>query len=554
MPEDNLIMPEEEENVDKSRVHEFDGALDRMASTSSLKAGLEGVDKNHVKKVIYEMSRDSKFYQNEQKKDQQTQDKIDAIQKKYDQLKQTDMTRVQKIIDKQIALLEQESRDLSRIIVHLDMDAFFAAVEERDNPSLRGKPVGVGGIGMLSTANYEARRFGVRSAMPGFIAKQLCPQLIIVPTRFSAYKEASLAVQEVLKQYDPNLEMLSLDEGYMDLTPHLTSNGIDIHSHHLILEVVKEMRMKVQEKTKLTCSAGIGANRMIAKICTDFNKPNGQHLIPNQVQDILEFMKPLNIRKISGIGKVTERILNSIGINTCEELYQMRMYTHELFSKITFDFLLRISLGIGSNVVGGSDDDSDRKSVSVERTFNAMSDREALLAKLREISQKLNQDLEKKNLSGKCVTLKIKMSDFSVKSKAKSVLESIQSADDIYSVAKSLLLEVMPCELRLMGLRMSSLNDPTNTESSGRKQLGIKSFLQCQQQMQDEEQKQQQHSSRKRPSEHLDEFKCPICQQHILEAAVSNDNIMLNRHIDECLNLVAINEMQQSDKNSNVQS
>jgi DNA polymerase kappa len=200
------------------------------------------------------------------------------------------------------ALVEewQRTRDRTRYLVHIDMDAFYAAVEMRDDPSLVGKPMAVGGISMLSTANYgkllsidslpevlyllEARKYGVRSAMPGFIARELCPSLIIVEPNFEKYRQVSEQVQQVLRRFDPNVEMMSLDEGYLDITDNVVDSGksceeivevsfmVDIS---VMMKREKRMRSEIQEVTQLTASAGIASNRMLAKICSDKNKPNG---------------------------------------------------------------------------------------------------------------------------------------------------------------------------------------------------------------------------------------------------------------------------------------
>jgi DNA polymerase kappa len=197
------------------------------------------------------------------------------------------------------------------VIVHCDADAFYAAVEVRDNPDLKGKPIGIGGNSMLSTASYEARKFGVRSAMPGYIAKQLCPELIFVRPRYEAYREASAKMQAVMATYDPDFKAVSLDEAYLDLTAYiaqLSPTAIE----HLPLDgskqpaerVVHELRARIFDATQLTVSAGIACNRMLAKIGSDQNKPNGQWYLPPVAEDVRMFMSKLPVRKLPGIGKV----------------------------------------------------------------------------------------------------------------------------------------------------------------------------------------------------------------------------------------------------------
>src|SRR3979409_1562800 len=199
-----------------------------------------------------------------------------------------------------------------RAIIHLDMDCFYAAIEVRDRPALRGKPVGVGGArerrGVLTTCNYEARKFGVRSAMPTFMALQRCPNLIILPTRFDVYRREAAVVREILFRFSPLVEPLSLDEAYLDLTAHPGAPGP-------LAQVIRDL---IFRKTKLTASAGIGPNKLIAKIASEQHKPNGQFEVkPNEVP---EFMAKLSVRKIWGIGEVTEQKLEKLGISTCGEM------------------------------------------------------------------------------------------------------------------------------------------------------------------------------------------------------------------------------------------
>src|SRR5438132_5904388 len=199
-----------------------------------------------------------------------------------------------------------QNEQARRAIIHLDMDCFYAAIEVRDRPSLRGKPVGVGGArerrGVLTTCNYEARKFGVRSAMPTFMALQRCPNLIVLPTRFDVYRREAATIRAMLHRFTPLVEPLSLDEAYLDLTDHPSAPG----------PLAQEIRSAIVRKTKLTSSAGIGPNKLIAKIASEINKPNGQFEVkPEQVP---EFMKHLPVRKIWGIGEKSERKLEELGV------------------------------------------------------------------------------------------------------------------------------------------------------------------------------------------------------------------------------------------------
>ncbi len=207
-----------------------------------------------------------------------------------------------------------------RAIIHLDMDCFYAAIEVRDRPSLRGKPVGVGGArdrrGVLTTCNYEARKFGVRSAMPTFMALQRCPNLIVLSTRFDVYRREAAVIRGVLYQFTSIIEPLSLDEAYLDVTAHPSAPGPLAH----------EIRSAIFRQTKLTSSAGIGPNKLITKIASEINKPNGQFEVkPEQVP---EFMKDLPVRKIWGIGEKSDRKLEELGVST-EETFAADLTTLE---------------------------------------------------------------------------------------------------------------------------------------------------------------------------------------------------------------------------------
>src|SRR5882757_4068143 len=199
-----------------------------------------------------------------------------------------------------------------RAIIHLDMDCFYAAIEVRDRPSLRGKPVGVGGArdrrGVLTTCNYEARAFGVRSAMPTFMALQRCPNLIVLPTRFDVYRKEAGVVREIMHRFTPLVETLSLDEAYLDVTANPRPPG----------PLAREIRDLIFKETKLTASAGIGPNKLVAKIASEINKPNGQYQV--QAEQVSDFMAPLPVRKLWGIGVVTEEKLRQLGIQKCADL------------------------------------------------------------------------------------------------------------------------------------------------------------------------------------------------------------------------------------------
>nr|KIR85320.1 DNA polymerase kappa subunit [Cryptococcus tetragattii IND107] len=347
-------------------------------------------------------------------------------------------------------LMEVEAtRDLSQTIVHVDMDAFYASVEVQRDPSLKGKAFGVG-KGVLCTASYEARKFGVRSAMASFIAKKLCPHIILTDLHFDLYTEASKAVKEVLVQYDENLMMASLDEGYLNITPYMSAHNMTAS------EVVTQIRAQVEEKTSLTISAGIAANRMLAKICSDKNKPNGQFELAFDRATIVRFMRDLPVRKIPGFGRVTERCLEGLEIETCGDIYEKRIDLLLMDHWFGFRGLCRAYLGIADNTVAPGRRE-ERKSVGVERTFRDKTDDEEIMATLIEIVEELGKDLDRLQFAGKTVTVKYK-------TRAKSISKYISSARDILPVAQELLKKELPLRIRLLGVRLSTLKDLTVPE------------------------------------------------------------------------------------------
>jgi DNA polymerase-4 len=292
-----------------------------------------------------------------------------------------------------------------RAIIHLDMDCFYAAIEVRDRPSLRGKPVGVGGArdrrGVLTTCNYEARKFGVRSAMPTFMALQRCPNLIVLPTRFDVYRREAAIIRGILHRFTSLIEPLSLDEAYLDMTEHPGAPA----------PLAQVIRGTIFRKTKLTSSAGIGPNKLIAKIASEINKPNGQfEVTPEQVP---EFMEKLPVRKIWGIGEKTERKLEELGVKSCRQLQRFsRPELVEFSGKFGLD-LYDLCRGIDYRPV---EPDRPRKSLSTEETFAAdLTTLEQCEEKLEELFQDLMADLAQKESTReiKKVFVKLKFNDFS---------------------------------------------------------------------------------------------------------------------------------------------
>lgn len=429
---------------------------------TNAKAGMEGVDKEKVQKVIYEMSKGSKYFENEQRKEAATKQKIEHLRAQCAVLTDNDISHFQKVADKKMLELEA-SRDLSKIWLHTDMDAFYAAVETLENPSLKGKPLAVGSMSMIATASYEARKFGVRAAMPGFIGCKLCPDLVFVPPNFERYTHYSELTRKALvplvfQRYDPNFIATSLDEAYLNITNVCIERGITGE------EVATELRSAIHQETGLTCSAGVAPNRMIAKVCSDINKPNGQFILPNDREAVLTFVSTLPIRKIGGIGKVTEQMLHQVlGISTCQEMLQKAAFLCALFSESSADFFLSVGLGLGGTE---TPEQRQRKSISCERTFTATNDSSLLFKKLASLAENLSDDLQKEGFKGKTLTLKLKTADFEVRTRAVTTRNYIDSKEDILVYATKLIKAEMPISLRLMGLRMSQLHDEKDDPST----------------------------------------------------------------------------------------
>ncbi|KAL0041976.1 hypothetical protein WJX79_010785 [Trebouxia sp. C0005] len=373
---------------------------------TNAKAGMSGVDKDHIKRVVYEMSKDSPHFKNEQRKQAQTEARIKKLRAKAKAIMPAELAASTKAMDRKMLALEA-TRDLTKVWAHVDMDAFYAAAEELANPSLKTKPMAVGGIGMVCTANYNARKFGIRAAMPGFIARKLCPELVFVKPDFQKYTKASQATRAIFRDFDPDFEAGSLDEAYLDLTAYCEQHGMTG------AEVAEQMRYRVRTETQLTCSVGLGPNTMLAKVASDINKPNGQFALPEDPAALKEFVQGLSLRKVPGIGKVCEQTLKALGMEVCGDLITNRGLIAALFSPIATDSFLSAGLGLGRTVHGeaAKEGEVSRKGISCERTFAAISSTADLEAKCAEIAEHLagrRQDNRALHpLSGRaCMTLK----------------------------------------------------------------------------------------------------------------------------------------------------
>jgi DNA polymerase IV len=342
--------------------------------------------------------------------------------------------------------------DESRLIGHLDMDAFFAAVEQLDEPSYRGKPVIVGGLGprgVVSTASYEARRYGVGSAMPTAKARKLCPNAVYLPPRFSRYREISDRVLAIIGEYTPVVETVSIDEAFFDLTGQAQSFGGPS-------QLGSDLKRRVRETTGLTCSIGLAPNRFLAKLASELCKPDGLLVVdPDTIQDLLD---PLPVRMMWGVGRVTEQRLTSLGLTTIRDL-----------RRAPLDLLAR-EFGVGGRTLfrlAHGEDDSlvrvsrDTKSVSRETTFpEDLYKSEPLERVIRELSAEVAAQLRDERLLGKTIRIKVRFPDFRTITRQVSVVIPTDSASLIESFALDMLHHRVPLEgqgVRLLGVGVGGL-------------------------------------------------------------------------------------------------
>jgi DNA polymerase-4 len=344
----------------------------------------------------------------------------------------------------------------ARKIVHVDMDAFFAAIEQRDRPELRGRPVVVGGDpqgrGVVSTASYEARKFGIHSAMPAAQAKRLCPEAVFLRPDFEKYEAASHLIRGILRKYTDRIEPVSLDEAYLDVTV----NTLRIEDP---VELARLIKQNIKAATHLTASAGVAPNKFLAKIASDMKKPDGLFVVhPGEVE---EFLAPLPVRKIPGVGPVTEAKLKGLGILTCGDLLgKSRGFLAEKFGKFGLD-LYEMARGIDeSPVVTGW----RSKQVGCEETFERdLVDLAVMEREIERLADQAAERLRAEGFRGMTVTLKVKYADFTVITRAKTLQRPIEEAKAIAEEAITLLrnkTEAGKRKVRLLGVSVSHFEEP----------------------------------------------------------------------------------------------
>jgi DNA polymerase-4 len=356
---------------------------------------------------------------------------------------------------------------VQRKIIHVDMDAFYASVEQRDNPDLRGRPVAVGGSeqrGVVAAASYEARTFGVRSAMASVTAKRQCPDLIFVRPRFEVYKAISRQIRAIFAEHTPLIEPLSLDEAYLDVTVNL--QGIP-----LARDVALRIREKIKAETGLNASAGISYNKFLAKLASDHRKPNGQYVISPEMGP--GFVEALPVGKFHGIGPATSAKMNGLGIFTGMDIRNQTLeFMNANFGK-SGAYYYWISRAVDDRPVRAN---RIRKSIGAENTFSAdLTTFDAMVAELRPLIDKVWRHCESTGNRGRTVTLKIKFFDFEIITRSRSVPTAVSNRDDFESLAVALLHADMPLQkpVRLLGVSLSSLQTQDNDETAPQLDLPI---------------------------------------------------------------------------------
>ena len=339
-----------------------------------------------------------------------------------------------------------------RKIIHVDMDAFYASVEQRDNPELRGKPVAVGGMhrGVVAAASYEARKYGVRSAMPSVTAKRRCPELIFVKARFDAYRTVSQQIRAIFADYTPLVEPLSLDEAYLDVTEDLKGIGI-------ATEIAREIRARIRAETGLTASAGVSYNKFLAKLASDQNKPDGLCVIaPGKGE---AFVATLPVRRFHGIGPRTAEKMARLGIETGADLraQSLAFLAHNFGSSGQYYF--NLARGICHRQVKP---DRPYKSIGAEDTFfDDLSAEADLVAELDRISQAVWRRVSDKGICGRTITLKVKYQDFRIVTRSRSLDRAVAGREEFLDIGSTLLRTLLPPPkgIRLLGLTLSNLSE-----------------------------------------------------------------------------------------------
>jgi DNA polymerase kappa len=430
------------------------------------KAGLQHVDKDYVEQVIQEASKGSAFYEKEQRREELRRHKAEKLLQKaktFDSLSSTELQELKSRVN----TLEDEleaTRDLRRRYIHIDMDMFYAAVEEKKKPALRGKPFGVGSMQMLSTTNYIARQYGVRSGMPGFIGKKLCPELIIVPNDFSSYKREAARVHSIASRYDAQFVSVGLDELTMDVTKYLEEFPAVSAS-----DIAHDFRDEVFLKTQLTSSGGIGPTSILAKIASNVNKPNGQHEITLFTrEDVINYVKDIPLRKIPGIGYAQELTLGALNIHTCGDLLQNKYLLAYLFKEKTLTHYLSVGLGVAETF--SQRRHNTTQSIGKETSFyEPLASPEAFTKVFRTLMEDCHVRCVREHLKPRTMRLVLKYRTYDTQQFSAQLPTYTNDLKLWIEVSQKLLEPHMPqyAELRLVGVRVEKFENADATAQGG---------------------------------------------------------------------------------------
>ena len=476
---DNISKDEEEkksieENIKDAKSAEHSKTINNINMPcvyTGEKGGMKGIDHEKIEKIIYETTKNSRIFKKKEEDLNYLKQEVALLEKKLENFHKNEIlyNQVKKLADSRIEFLKEQRR-YDKIWLHLDMDMFFAAVEIRDNPSLKDIPMAVGSMSMISTSNYIARKYGVRSAMPGFIAMKLCPQLKLVQHHYTKYKNESIKIMNILEEYDIFIESMGLDEAYLDLTDYCKNKKI--YTKEGIIEVANEIKKKIFEETKLTCSCGIACNKTLAKICSDYNKPNGLFYLDYEPNIIEEFISKLSIRKIPFIGSKTESKLNLLNIFTCKDLIERYIDLFYL-NEESFDFYMKNCYGIGTYE---HSEYQEEKSISRSESFFMTGDKEILLKVLYNLNEKVIKDMEKSNVLN-CKTLTVEIIGFSERKTSKCFTNKygLPSKKSILNKSLELFNELLEREkkVRMIRIKVSGLI----RENENEKKKGLISLL-----------------------------------------------------------------------------
>jgi nucleotidyltransferase/DNA polymerase involved in DNA repair len=434
------------------------------------KAGMQGLNREEIDRIIKENTRDSVITKRKEEELEKVKQQVEALKHKLDQLNKNEILYNQNKMLADAKLKEiKNSRIFTKCWLHLDMDMFYAAVEIRDNPSIANLPVAVGDERMVSTSNYVARRYGVRSAMPGFLAKKLCPSLIFVRPNFTKYEEDSRKIMNILKSYDSSIEVAGLDEAYLDITDYCINNYISNEVE--LTDLIKEIKNKIKNETKITASIGIACNKMLAKICSDINKPDGLFILNNDAEVIENFMFKLKVRKIPSVGEKTEQKLNLLNIYTCADAIKRYVELFHLFSENVFDFIIGACYGKGSYFHEEPRD--TRGTISCSDTFRMTNDANFIMSIFNSLAKKLFLDMNDQNLRGKTLTVEIKDRNDKNVSKCLTLKKRFESESEIRDNGLTLLKELWANgQIRMVRLKLSNIIE-INPEIDKKKENGV---------------------------------------------------------------------------------